>query len=260
MAPGISFQTNADLASARTTSGRGLLWSITRAVNGGADALVVADVPPLHPANAMASRHTTTADRTRAGLHFSTCTRRHYRRLKTRCVAHAIAISRPPDRRPSVSRATSRARVEAQTCDGEVGMAAVRVDRDPSTRSRGPPSGEVRGIDWSVEQSGGVKHKANRSRAIVRGRLETSMPAPECVWRSRDPVARRDESSHGRWRMGWCHGLASGGKSCAVRRCRARADGGRERSENDDEEKGGNDALRVLHGGSLRRAGCGDSH
>lgn len=92
MAPGISFQTDPDLASARTTSGRGLLWSITRAVSGGADALVVGDFPPPHPARAMASRHTTTADRTRAGLRFSACTRPHYRWLKTRCVAHAVAI------------------------------------------------------------------------------------------------------------------------------------------------------------------------
>lgn len=210
----------------------------------------------------MASRHTTTADRTRAGLHFSACTRPHYRRSKPRCVAHAIAMSRPLDRRPSVSGATSGARVEAQTCDGEVGVAAVRVDRDPSTRSHGPPSGEVRRIDWSVEQSGSVEHKAHRPGAIVRGGLETSMPATECVGRSRDPVTRRDEISHGRWRMGWCHGLASRGKRRTVRSrgCRARAAGGRERSGNDDEEEGGDDALRVLHGGSISTGGLWRSH
>src|SRR4051812_23278984 len=82
--------------------------------------------------------------------------------------------------------------VEAQAGDDRVGVARVRVDRDPLAATACSPALEARRVERTAQQAAAVQRVADGTGAVVARVVERTVTAAVAVGLARDRVGRGD--------------------------------------------------------------------
>src|SRR3954469_9830402 len=136
-------------------------------------------------------------------------------RLEAGGVPRDVAVRRAPLVAPARSALAARARrrgVEAQAGDDRVGVAAVRVDRDPRALARPAPALEPGRVERLRDEPAAVQRVADGARAVVARVLPLAVAAAVAVGLRGDPVGRGDRVLDLLW------GVARGDGGAAVAR------------------------------------------
>src|SRR3954447_18317377 len=112
-------------------------------------------------------------------------------------MASYVAARRAPGRAPARAAAVVRAArrgVEAQARDHRVGVAAVRVHRDPRALAGAAPALEARRVERLLEEAAAVARIPHRAGAVVARVLPLAVAAAVAVRLGGDAVRRGDHA------------------------------------------------------------------